>query len=75
MSDITELPQSVFTLQPAMLLGLYVMAGVYVIFSSVLYYHWQSYSTDDRVTRITLITFFISTFPLLLIMALILLTV
>jgi len=58
-----------------MLLGLYVIAGIYVIFSAVLYYHWNTYSTDQRVSHITLITFFLSTFPLLLTMALILLII
>lgn len=75
MNELTSLTQSAFSLHSAMLLGLYVVAGVYVLFSAVLYYHWNTYSTDVRVTRITLITYFVATFPLLLIMALILLTI
>jgi len=67
--------ETAFTLHSALLLGLYVIAGAYVIFSAILYYHWQTYSTDERMTRITLISFFVTTFPLLLIMALILLTI
>ena len=75
MQDFTNLSESTFSLHSTLLLGLYVIAGAYVIFSAILYYHWHAYSTDERVTKITLITFFVSTFPLLLIMALILLTI
>ena len=75
MEDVTNLTQSTLSLHSMLLLALYLIAGAYVIFSAVLYYHWQTYSTDQRVSRITLITFFVSTFPLLLIMALILLTI
>jgi len=71
----SALTETAFTLHSGLLLSLYVIAGVYVIFSAILYYHWQTYSTDERMTRITLISFFVTTFPLLLIMALILLTI
>ncbi len=37
---------------------------VYVIFSSILVYHWKSYATDARVLSITLISYFSSTFIL-----------
>lgn len=74
MQDLTQLSEASFSLHSAMLLGLYLIAGAYVIFSAVLYYHWNAYSSDTRITSITLIAFFASTFPLLLIMALILLT-
>jgi uncharacterized membrane protein len=75
MEEVTNLTQSTLSLHSTLLLALYVLTGVYVIFSAVLYYHWQNYSSDERVSKITLITFFVSTFPLLLIMSLILLTI
>jgi len=73
MTDLTTLTEPAFSLHSTLLLAMYLTAGTYVIFSAVLYYHWNTYSTDERVSRITLITFFVSTFPLLLIMGLILL--
>jgi hypothetical protein len=75
MQDLTKLSEPAFSLHSSLLLALYVIAGIYVIFSAVLYYHWNTYSTDERVSRITLITFFVSSFPLLLTMGLILLTI
>ena len=75
MSDLTQLTGPTFSLHSTLLLAMYLTIGTYVIFSAVLYYHWNTYSTDERVSRLTLITFFVSTFPLLLTMALILLTI
>jgi hypothetical protein len=75
MSDFTQLAGPAFSLYSTLLLAMYVTAGIYAIFSAVLYYHWNTYSTDERISRVTLITFFVSTFPLLLTMALILLTI
>lgn len=75
MQDFTALAGTNLSLHSTLLLALYITTGIYVIFSAILYYHWNTYSTDERVSRITLITFFVSTFPLLLIMALIFLTI
>jgi len=75
MPDLATLSEPTVSLHSILLLAMYLTTGAYVIFSAVLYYHWNTYSTDERVSRITLITFFISTFPLLLIMGLILLTI
>jgi hypothetical protein len=75
MPDLATLTEPTFSLHSTLLLAMYLTVGTYVIFSAVLYYHWNTYSTDERVSRITLITFFVGTFPLLLVMALILLTI
>jgi len=75
MSDLAQLSGTAFSLHSTLLLVMYLTAGTYAIFSGVLYYHWNTYSTNERVSRLTLITFFVSTFPLLLAMALILLTI
>lgn len=42
--------------------------GGYAVFTAVMYYHWNAYSTDDTVTRITYATYFATTTPLLLTM-------
>jgi hypothetical protein len=75
MQELTYVTETTLSLHTVLLLSLYVLAGIYVIFSAILYYHWQTYSTDSQISRITLIVFFLSTFPLLLIMSLILLTI
>ncbi len=48
--------------------GFYGIAGIFAIFSAILYYHWNAYSTDAGVTRLTLILYFSTTIPLLIIM-------
>ncbi len=49
-------------------LGFYIVAAAFAIFSAILYYHWDAYSTDAGVTRLTLVTYFSTTIPLLIIM-------
>ena len=50
------------------LIGFYFVVGIYCIFTAILYYHWNEYGTDRAVTRLTLISYFATTIPLLLIM-------
>jgi hypothetical protein len=49
-----------------------LILGVYIIFSSILYYHWVTYGTGKEVTSLTLIVYFASTITLLLIMSIML---
>lgn len=46
-------------------LGFYMVAAIYIIFSIILYYHWNEYSTDPAVSRITLIVYLATTVPLI----------
>ena len=55
-------------LETVMSLGFYVVLGLYIIFVAIMYYHWDTYATDKVVSRFTLLSFFIVTLPLLLIM-------
>lgn len=48
--------------------------GAYVMFTAIFYYHWHAYGLDTRVTNYTLIIYFATTLPLLLVMAILLLT-
>lgn len=50
------------------MLVLYLMLGIYTVFTAILYYHWKEYSTEASVTTYTLTTYFVTTIPLLLIM-------
>ena len=52
------------------LLGFYAVTAGYCIFSAILYYHWNAYGTDARVTKLTLYSYAGTTIPLLLIMGL-----
>jgi hypothetical protein len=47
-------------------LGFYFAAFIYIIFTAIMYYHWNEYSIDTGVTRITLILYFVMTVPLML---------
>ncbi len=49
---------------------LYILLIVYVIFTVVMYYHWQNYSMNKSVTAQTYIAYFITTLPLLAILGL-----
>jgi hypothetical protein len=46
----------------------YLLVIAYVIFTVVLYYHWQSYSMDKSATVQTYLAYFVITIPLLAIM-------
>lgn len=62
-----------FSLQSIVQLVFLILLGVYLLFTIILYYHWREYSIDKKVTSYTLITYFTTTVPLLLIMGILLL--
>ena len=43
----------------------YFLATVYIIFSAVMYYHWNEYSTSLKVNTITLVLYALTTLPLM----------
>lgn len=47
----------------------YFVLGMYALFSAILYYHWNTYAADGKVTTVTLITYFACTIPLIIVMA------
>jgi len=69
-SVLSDLPYEAVTL-----LGFYGVTAAYCIFSAILYYHWNAYGTDARVTKLTLISYFAITVPLLAIMGLMVLII
>lgn len=52
-------------------LGFYLMMIFYIIFTAILYYHWNNYSVDPGVTKITYIFYLIITVPLITILGII----
>ncbi len=46
-------------------LGFYITTLIYVIFSVILYYHWQAYSAEPKITRLTFFFFFFLSLPLI----------
>lgn len=74
MNNTADLSSLTFPLETVLQLGLYGIAATYVIYSAILYYHWDTYGTDKRVTTITLATYFATTIPLLLVMLIMRLT-
>jgi hypothetical protein len=55
-------------LHEASQLGFYLLTMVYCIYSAILYYHWKTYATGVKVIRWTLLTYFLTTVPLLALM-------
>ncbi len=51
-------------------LGFYGVAAIYIIFTAIMYYHWNAYSIDKNVTRTTLVLYFLITVPLFVILTL-----
>lgn len=56
-------------------LGFYLAAATYIAFTVILYYHWNEYSVEPVVTKITAITYLATTLPLMIIMGLITLVI
>lgn len=53
-------------LHTLVLFSFYITTGLYVVFSMIMYYHWNAYSTDTAVTRTTTIVYLLSTAPLII---------
>lgn len=49
-------------------LGFLIIVAIYIIFSAILYYHWQEYSVDAKITKLTLTSYFTITIPLILLL-------
>lgn len=57
------------SLDDFVLLLFYLLVGFYAIFTTILYYHWRTYSPDVRMNFVTLVTYFAITIPLLITLA------
>ncbi|MEZ4104213.1 MAG: hypothetical protein R3B60_02920 [Candidatus Paceibacterota bacterium] len=64
-----------FPLHNIITLAFYAVAFLYVLFSAILYYHWNEYSVEPTVTKTTLTFYFISTIPLVVIMGIMVLII
>ena len=56
---------SALPIHSIVLLGFYVAVAVYVLFTAIIYYHWNEFSTDAGVSKITLVAYFGTTLPIL----------
>lgn len=50
-------------------LGLFLVLGMYAVFTAIFYYHWKTYGTDPKITKLTFFLYFSSTIPLLMVMS------
>jgi hypothetical protein len=66
MIDLPDLSGIHVPLHTLVLLGFYTATGLYTVFSMIMYYHWNEYSTDEAVTRITTILYLVTTAPIIL---------
>ena len=53
----------------------YVITAIYLIFTAILYYHWQQYGTNVKVNWVTGVVYLASTVPLMLIMSILAFTI
>lgn len=44
----------------------FFIIGFYLIFTAILYYHWQTYSTDVRMNFVTTVLYFGITIPIII---------
>lgn len=52
-----------FPLYNLLSLGFFLTLGMYALFSFIMYYHWNEYSVEPKMTDITLAVYLISTLP------------
>jgi hypothetical protein len=50
-------------------LAFYLILIFYTIFTGVLYYHWNAYTSDKKVAFVTYVVYFTMTIPLIIVMA------
>jgi hypothetical protein len=46
--------------------GFYIVTGLYAVFTMILYYHWNQYSTNAAMSRLTTVMYLIITLPLII---------
>lgn len=57
------------------LLTFYFIAAAYIIYSGILYYHWNTYSIDKKITNLTLLIYFSISLPLLIVIGIMVLVI
>ncbi|MCA9362024.1 hypothetical protein KC906_01495 [Candidatus Kaiserbacteria bacterium] len=68
MLDPSQLNFPELPLHTVVLGTFYLVLGAYAIFTAIFYYHWRTYGTDVKVTTYTLVVYFSTTIPLLVVM-------
>jgi len=63
------------TLGEGVLFVFYAIAAIYLIFTAIIYYHWQQYSTDPKMNWITGAIYLTTTVPLLFAMTILAFTI
>ncbi len=75
MLETSLTPLFTLPLQVSVQVVLYIVLGVYAVFSAILYYHWNTYATDDKVAVYTLTLYFAVTVPILIAMSILAFTI
>lgn len=64
MANFPELASSI-PLHTIITLGFYGAAAIYIIFTTILYFHWKEYSINDVVSKTTMVLYLLTTLPLM----------
>lgn len=75
MLDANQLTSLSVPIATAVQLIFYVVVGAYVIFSAILYYHWQNYASNSKVSGYTLVSYAALTLPLVVVMGILVLVI
>jgi len=67
--------ESMPSLGDGVLFVFYAITAIYLIFTAIMYYHWQQYGTNGKINWITGVTYVATTLPLLFIMSILAFTV
>ncbi len=62
---MNPLAELAIPLETILTLVFYLTVAAYTIFTFIMYYHWNEYSLDNTVTKITLVFYLLSTVPLI----------
>jgi hypothetical protein len=66
---------SIPTFSDGILFTFYAVAAIYLIFTAVMYYHWQQYGTNAKINWITGVVYLATTLPLLFTMTILAFTI
>lgn len=65
-----SLPVS-FSFDKIFLIVFLCMLAGYIIYSVILYYHWSQYATSKSMSLLTLVSYFVTTIPLMIFLGII----
>jgi hypothetical protein len=70
MANLPDLT-STLPLDTIISLGFFGASALYIVFTTILYYHWDEYSINDTVTKTTMVLYLFTTLPLIVVLGIV----